>query len=401
MRRRPDRGVATLESVGIVALAAVLIGGVFLSGAQTQLGDRFREGVCAILGMECAGGTETDSHLPTEPCVISQSGWGGSLNVAVGVSVGRDVSVVTEQLSDGTYRVTVLSGGKLGAETGIGWDARVEWNGSSYGHDASASAQAHLEGSTSQVYTASSAQEAEAIQEWAIYQHSRDLVLGSGNPLGWVSDGIASMLGMQAPPTPAAVTYYGGLTADASAHLTTYAMFGADGELGAGSILGYTQYADGSTEVVTKIQGTAQVSGNVGPKSGQLGGTGEMYTVETFDPQGNRTGITLNYTGDGANDNTITSYHLPITNQSQQDAATRLMWDPFYFGDFQDLAMKEGQVNRVTYAEEGWDGALVVGGRFLAEVGVELTAEGISNRPTQAEYWDGNDWTRWAQCFPK
>lgn len=313
--------------------------------------------------------------------------------------------MITEQLSDGTYRVTVQRGGKLGVEAGVpgGWDARVEWDGSSYGHDANAGAAVHFEGGTAEVYVVRSEQEASAVAEWAIYQHARDVVLGGGDPIrdwfhSWSTDLAAEGFGLQRPPTPTANTYYGGANGELSAHLTTYAMFGADAELSGGTVLGYTQFEDGSARVITKIEGTAQLSGNAATANGQLGGSGSMYTEETFDSKGNRTGITLNYTTEGADDSSITSYHLPITNQERQDAATRLMWDPTYFGGFQELAMQQCQVNRITYDNTGWDAAAALSGDFIGKVGFELTAEGISVEKKSAEYWDGNQWVPWEAC---
>ncbi len=400
---RRDSGAIGLEKVGIALIAGLVIAAIVLTVSPTTIGNNMRIAICNIFagsGETCSP-EELDPHLPTEPCVMSEDGWGGSVNVAAGVNAGSDMQVVTEQLSDGTYRVTVTRGSNIGVEVGVGWDARAEINGSSYGLDASAGAEANLEGGQSEVYVVSSAEEAAEIEEWAIVDQAVAATAG-GNPItgffqDWLSDQISDVLGMT-PPTPTATTYYGGLSAEASAHLTTWLMFGADAEVGLGTTLGYTQYADGTTEVVTAIEGTAQISGNVATVNGQLGGTGTMYTEETYDAQGNLSGMTLNFTTEGDEGSSITSYHLPTTTQAEREAAMRIMWDPFYFDDFMEMSMQQGQVNRTNYTDDGWDGGFVVGGKFLAEVGVEVGAEGISSNIESAEYWDGSQWVSWPDC---
>lgn len=401
---RRDRGATSLEYVGVTVLIGIIIAAIVTATSPTRVGEAMRHALCNIFvaaGVSCDAGT-VDPHVPTEPCVISQDGWGGTLGISAGVSGGTDISVVTERLSNGNYRVTVDRGGKIGVETGVGWDLRVEANGSSYGHDANAGAEAHLGLGSAEVYVVQSEDEAATIESWAVYQQARDATVGNSPLLGpiysSVSDQMAEWLGLQRPPVPAATVHYGGLSADASAHLTTYALMGLDAQGGFGTMRGYTQFADGSTEVVTQINGTLQASASAATAYGQIGGTGTMYTEETYDAKGNRTGITLNYTSEGADEHSITSYHLPLTTQERQDAATRLMWDPTYFGGFMELAEEQGQMNRVTYDKNGWDGALNLSGKLMGKVGVEVTAEGVQNEVRSAEYWDGNQWVPWSAC---
>ena len=396
---RRDRGATSLEYVGVAVIAGLVIAAITLAVSPTRVGENMRQALCNIFiaaGIPCDASTPVDPRVPTEPCVISQDGWGSSTAFAFGVSLGGNRSVLTEKLSDGTYRVTSHHGGKVGAETGVGWDARVEYNGSSYGHDANAGLEAHLDGTAANVYVVGSKAEADEIERWLAQQDMQ--MMGATDPWGLSYFPPTDLID---DPTPTAVTISGGLSGEASAHLTTYGAFGADAKLGTGAVIGHTTFADGRTQVITKIDGTAQVTGNIATETAQLWGEGSFYTEETFDSKGNRTSIALSHTTEGANGPTITSYYLPITNQAQQDAATRLMWDPTYlFGGFQDLVKEQGQANRVSdpNGEDAWDFGLFASGKLLAEVGIEIGVERIQTKASGAEYWDGNQWVTWEGC---
>ena len=83
IRRRlghPQRGAATVETIGMYVVAAILVAAVALAavGSGPVIGDRFRQAVCELTSLgqgSCESSvTSAADHKPTEPCVVSADG---------------------------------------------------------------------------------------------------------------------------------------------------------------------------------------------------------------------------------------------------------------------------------------------------------------------------------------
>lgn len=74
MKRR-DSGATSLEHVGIALIAGLVIAAIVLAVSPTRVGNAVRQALCNIFvaaGIPCDAAS-VDPHLPTEPCVISQT----------------------------------------------------------------------------------------------------------------------------------------------------------------------------------------------------------------------------------------------------------------------------------------------------------------------------------------
>jgi len=392
----------------MVILAAVCIVAVLVVATTraTDFGIEFKNAVCRVFTLgqgDCDVPTSAE-RIPTEPCVTKQTGWAANVKVTAGVSAGRNISVKTEELSNGQYRVTVLDGGSVGVEAGApgGWDARIEANGTRWGSDLNAQASAQVEGTVSQSYVVNSKEEAESIEKWGIYEHAKNATVG-GNPvtgflLGGISDKLAETLGLSKPPEPTSTVYTGGASAEASAVITAW-VGGAEAEVGFGASVGYTDNKDGSKSISYQIEGTAQASGAISVEAGQFGGTATAVAEDNFDKDGNRTSTTLRVGTEGADGYTITSYTLPVNSDADDQVAQDMIDNPFKIDDFIDKTKEVGEVSKVQYdSTNSNDVEAALGGDFLAHVGVELSGGTTDIRTETAEYWDGTDWQTWEGC---
>jgi hypothetical protein len=147
MRRqldRRERGAATLETVGMYTVAAMLATAVFLAilGSSPLVADKVRQALCIIttLGQGECGSSVTSAvdHRPTQPCVVSAEGHTGSLEASFIVTVGTCEQFLVEELNNGQFRVTRGTGGKVGVGVGAGFDLSGTWDDKEYGAAATA-----------------------------------------------------------------------------------------------------------------------------------------------------------------------------------------------------------------------------------------------------------------------
>lgn len=130
----PDRGVATLEQLGAVVVAALLVLG-FVGGAVTY-GPRLSNELCQLaqnlgIGGACEGvpvadgddGDEGPDHEDFRPpsCTLqtTASEYSSKFKVAF-LTFGEDAGFIVSESSDGTVTVTVTNGASAGVEVGAG-----------------------------------------------------------------------------------------------------------------------------------------------------------------------------------------------------------------------------------------------------------------------------------------
>lgn len=89
-RHRRESGATAMETVAIVVVAALLVGGVFLTGVPQSVRSSFAQAVCAILGgQDCAsaqGPGDADARTPLE-----QATWGRAVFMGDSFSSGEGV----------------------------------------------------------------------------------------------------------------------------------------------------------------------------------------------------------------------------------------------------------------------------------------------------------------------
>lgn len=392
-----ERGANVLEAIGIIVAASVIVGMIVAAVTQADITTAVRQAICSILQQGCES-LPPDEHKPTEPCVNDAQGWAMNAKVAVGVSAGKNGNVLIERLSNGKYRVTTMEGVQLGVDAGVGWDARVEVDGAKYGADVSANANAHLLADRTTTYEVSSQAEAERIQEWFAYTQARDLATNHSPLTGPLVDQVAKRLGLQPPPPPTSYTVRGGDTAEASAQ-DSAVVLGGEVKASSTALLGRQWNADGSHVDVGAIDLTAYASGNALWKYGKAPASWKPSYEDTFDANGRRTSTTLAYTVDTPDGPVVTRYTLPIRNADDDRAAKDMLLYPWKIGDFEQRVRDRGQLTEVTYNKAGsHDVKVALGGKFLADVGVEVGGARTLLDTSRARYWDGSSWVTWEGC---
>ncbi|MBO0899746.1 hypothetical protein J1G42_07190 [Cellulomonas sp. zg-ZUI222] len=185
-----DAGIGTLEYIGIITIAAVLITAVVLSLTSMRPADQASAALCRIMeafgqggGCDPTPGRDAEDYVPPEECVVSSHGQEDNASVTVVVTVEGGEQWVIEQLGDGTYRLTRAREGGLGIGVGVGFDVSVTNDGQSYGLGATADASAALVVGGGESYIVHSADEARRVLDHKRNDETKDLWFGDDNPL--------------------------------------------------------------------------------------------------------------------------------------------------------------------------------------------------------------------------
>jgi hypothetical protein len=251
-----ERGQATLEYVGLVALvAAVLAVGALLAAGRgdaiaASVGRGIQRALCVVRGGEC--------DLDVRPCVVASRGVedDGSVDLVL-VRLGSDEVVLREDRSDGTSAVTfarLRRGGYVGA-WGIGAHARLGRRRVRVGAQPSATVLGLL--GTATTWELPDRAAAARMVDRIVVDDARDLarrVLDGGRPLGG-----------DAPP-PASRTSQGGAS-------VTLGVGGAT--LGADDLVGQTVGADGRRTYLVRRRN------DVAAALGSVAGTGALDELDT------------------------------------------------------------------------------------------------------------------------
>ena len=159
---RSTSGQATIDYVALVAALAIVFGlalGVAPAGAAgivNAVTGQIRHALCRVGGGPCA-------EPRSRPCTVASTRDVHHFAVSVFfVRIDHDRSVLREQMSDGTVRLTVLRSAALGATAGVGATAQVAVDGRRLGaaNELKAAAQGTL--GVGKVYVARDRREASA-----------------------------------------------------------------------------------------------------------------------------------------------------------------------------------------------------------------------------------------------
>ena len=105
MRRlRGDRGAGTLENLGVVTIAAILIVATIAAFVGFRYADHLAAALCRVTsafdggdGASCGTGAPertTEDYVPPQPCVVSGNGSSVNASVAVGIQVGGGTAIL-------------------------------------------------------------------------------------------------------------------------------------------------------------------------------------------------------------------------------------------------------------------------------------------------------------------
>lgn len=116
-RLRPfrDDGQTTAEYVGLIVIVGIVLGAIAAGPLGGRLSELIQQAICQVSGEPCPAEL-ADAGTPEYACEIS--GWEGrgGIDARVGfVDLGAGTSLRMSERSDGTFRVTTLDDGTVGA----------------------------------------------------------------------------------------------------------------------------------------------------------------------------------------------------------------------------------------------------------------------------------------------
>jgi len=133
-----ERGQASVEWIGVVALVAVVLAATIAlalpgDGIAAAFVRQFHRALCIVSGGVC--------DIDRRPCAVASSATKDDGHVNLGLlRIGRDELVLYEKQSDGSVLVTYLHDTSLGVEVGVGNDGTISVKGISLSASRSARA---------------------------------------------------------------------------------------------------------------------------------------------------------------------------------------------------------------------------------------------------------------------
>ncbi|MFC6708026.1 hypothetical protein [Flexivirga alba] len=446
-RIRGERGQATLETTGMLALAALLVLALVasLTTGAPALASQARAAICKVVTLgqgSCqASSPAAISHQPKDACVVSSQAADAKVSVSFVVTGSEGQKYQVERMSDGTYRITNATSGGASIGVGVGFDVTGTWDGNKYGASASANAHVGLEFTQGKVYTAHSRAELEKIMKGVLQSSVEDHMVGRG-PIRWLTDKALDLTGLKNDLPPSSSEFIeGGIEGGAAANVTAVAD-GAAAKISVAEGLGYQKNNDGSTVAYyqAEVKGSAQAQllyGDNAPQQAKAAADGKtkLLTQVTRDKNGKVTGVTVKtimagtanatengYGGGkpdaaGYQENTIT---LPIKNPQDAAVANNFLLSqglalggsmiyppaaavaaaasvPATLG-FADAARDHGYVTRQNFTEDSHSYGADFDAKLLAKVGGSVEVNTSNLTSTGGQYWDGTQFADWPGC---
>lgn len=356
--RARERGATSLEYSGLVAVAALVVGAIFLGlvGGSNPVARAVTGAVCQILTLgqgTCEISGSADARAPIEPCVVSADGRESAVKAGVAVMVGGSESWYVEGLSDGTYRVTRGTGGSVGVEGGAGFSLTATWADEEFGAEAGAWAGADGVFNGGEVYLLPTRDAVDELMSAHSADIAKDVAVGgesipllwweAPNPVRWATDQVTDVAGVPNLPEPSETYYEGGVSAEASASATLIAA-NAQAGVGVQGLLGVRQGVDGTS--TTYYAATLSAEASVGLRGGDgrgeivqatAGASGELDTVIEIDrdKDGNVTAVVMKYAatgtayaGENPSDDGTRWEHtvaLPVTTAADRQVASAFL----------------------------------------------------------------------------
>ncbi|MCL2422730.1 MAG: hypothetical protein FWD11_02370 [Micrococcales bacterium] len=441
--RRAEEGAATVEYIGMVVAASVLL--VSMLMLVTPIGSGITDTICRAIASiggsgVCEGsGTDVSEKAPPKGPYVTQS---DELKIDAGISIsfvdlGGGIGMAVEELSDGTYRVTLVDKAKLGASLTAG-EVKGKLKIGEYGGslEASAALSASLEGAYAVERTFNSPEEVLEFQVWATRQYGEDAlkqalgpVVGMSVPvISWMFD---KMMGYDyKPPDPSAIYFEAGGSATGKASIGGI-IAGAGAEASFANALGTRLDADGSATVYTRITLDGKVESDYHLQKLADGSIGlETVLFVTVDPNGNVTevGFSAAATAEGSynltqltgtpdldsgNAAAAITASFPVTDANRAETVDMLIKLGVVQGALgttasqatavpwivdQAMANDAGDVWAQTYdvsTDNLVSAALSLKAPEVGGIGLELEASTSSRTTTSTRYLGRNGWVDW------
>lgn len=420
--RRGERGQGSLETVGVIVLASILV--LATTGAVVQASPQVRDEVsyriCQIASIASGGSCEDpgdvevptpEERLPDDPCLTSSMSTEGSVGGSFTFFTGNaGKKYMVEEMSDGSFKVTEVDSGGLGVTAGVGAENTVTIDGVDYGYGASADASALLAGEKGNTWYAGDEDELEDLMNTM----TKGKVVDAVTPkkiLGFIPNpinGAAKDLVGGDLPDPDEQFIEGGIEGDAGASATAI-VAGAGADVSLGGYLGGKRTPDGYTAYYrTELEGSAFGTLYVG--EGTLNGKVDGLIEINTDSSGKPTSVKvtsgmagkadLQYTTQSdAVEYTEVVVEVPLTGDVTEDASTLAMLSsPLTADDFVREAQERGTVTRTVYEDDsntyGYSGEIGLG----PKVGIDISGDLTMRDMTEASYWDGTSMVDRPDC---
>lgn len=202
--RRGERGSGSLEFVGVVVLAAVLVAAAVGATATSSPAarDKIWATICQITGGECspADAPSNEDFKPGDCEIYSAE---ERLNATVDIAIVRlsgGAALQRVEKSNGEVEITILDEGRGGVAGGVGGHGKIRFGETTLGVDAEAEAAATVGLQGGQTYVFDSHDEADAFQSYLRREKVEDIV-GSGVPLIGSVNGIVEWATGEEPPS--------------------------------------------------------------------------------------------------------------------------------------------------------------------------------------------------------
>ena len=155
---RSERGLATSEYAGILAMLAGVFVAIFALGLDGRIATTVETAVCQILGGECG----TEQAAAPEKCLTGQSTTSANANVLIAVvQIDKDSILIREDYSDGSSKFTIVDNTEAAGELFAGAKGKI----GKYGIDYSAEALAGVGLEGARVFEFDNQEDADAFQE--------------------------------------------------------------------------------------------------------------------------------------------------------------------------------------------------------------------------------------------
>jgi len=202
--RRGDVGAGSLEFVGIVILAAVLVAAAVGATATSSPAarDKIWATICQITGGECSP-ADAPSNADYKPADCEIYSAEERLNATVDIAIVRlsgGAALQRVEKSNGEVEITVLDEGRGGVAGGIGGHGKIRFGETTLGVDAEVDASATVGLQGGQTYVFDSHDEADAFQSYLRREKVEDIV-GDGVPAIGTVNSIVEWATGEEPPT--------------------------------------------------------------------------------------------------------------------------------------------------------------------------------------------------------
>ncbi|AXT86026.1 hypothetical protein C6I20_13080 [Aeromicrobium sp. A1-2] len=413
--RRDDRGQGSVEHLGAIVISVAIILALLAAmiAANPQIGEAIAYQVCKVVHV--AGGPDctapdappsAEDRIPQDPCLEGSDNVNASAQLSVVVTIRKGWIYLTEEMSDGTFRVTRVRENSIGTGFGPGFDASVTIDGKKYGIVGNVSADALIAGNMGSTWYAGSQSEAEQIINDSLKEEAVDTTIGSPPLIGGLLSGAVKHFTGQ-PPKPDETYVEGGVQVSGQAAVSNV-LFG--GQVDA-SLEGYAGFKEGPDGYTVYIKGNTSASMSIGgvwgPAEDPAAGAEFVYEAhydKNWEPEG-LTMTTATYadsSGYDEGDTRVVTEHVftvPVTDDASRELFDDALINPLAFFDVSEEAKRSGYYAKNTYDvdENTYGGTL--DGKLIGEYGGGVEGGTVTQDLTDAQYWDGAGFSDRPDCL--